>query len=1381
MNKNYFWTKKETEILKRLGSSLTAKELAKKIPNKSWISITHKRKQLEITAPGVLKHKWSFRQLNYLKKYGSQKSASELSKIIKKPIFVIQKKRRDLGIKVNQKDIFNKSTKKEDEIIKENLNLLDKDIAKKLPGRNKSFVITRRLQLGLKKRLDINPFPKIFNRWFKSEYNNNKKLNEFNYGHHEKTLLTLQCPKNEKHIITKKITNFRNIYDKYKKINCPFCKGFETIFEESLKGRYPKLCKNFSKKNKITPDKIPFKTFKRFYFKCEKGHENLHYIKYLTVGGNKHDKPKKDFHYVCEQCENPTVYLDKSLHKYIDFKKNKLSELKKIRINETKRKIWIKVCNFKNHSWKISPSILRSTLNRYKKINCSFCYGKQIDVNTNSLYAYLKNSELIFDKQNKENPKQVFFNSTKEFYFRCKKRDHLFKRKASFIYRKRKGKPVCRVCEEIESSLKFNNPNLFKEIDTKKNKNFENLSAFTHKELWWKCLKNESHPSWKASVALRSRGSSNCKLCENKTRGIIWTQETVRLFLKSIRDHIATLTPAEKFLIFQQTGMPSRTTSSYKFIKDFASGKIPIEEIDRFIEGKEDTTISETVNKINNEISEQITFNENKNDKNQKKIEDEKVNGVVKAINDSENEDNDKLPNISTKQVLKTLTYLVRNVNQEAIEFLIASAKHKIWKDVFRDEVQAIKDLKSPHKDEYVKRVQSEFINEFKRAKALSLPRGYSFPHKPNLMQKLTAAKVIHEKRVGNWSGTGAGKTLSAVLASRYIGAKNVVVCCPNALAQRMDTGWANEIVSIFPDTNVQLKSFEPLKTKTNNYYVLNYESFQQKDSSKKIVEFLKNVKVDFVIIDEIHYSKQRVADNLSLRKKNITSMLAEIQKNNKNLYVLGMSATPVINNLYEGRSLVEMITGEVHKDLPTQININNCMKLHQKLATVGLRWMPDYQMKLTSKIEEIDCSHITDQVRDLGKNPTPLELEKMLTREKIETIKKHLEPKTMIYTHYLDDIDSYLKEEIEKEGYSVGMFTGEDKSGLEEFKNGSLDVLIGSRTIGTGVNGLQNVCRKIIINSLPWTNAEYEQLIGRVYRQGQKRDVEIIIPLTEGTVNGEKWSWCKSRYDRIKFKKTVGDAAVDGIIPSEQIRTESQVLQDLMKWIERISNEDDFEVKREPIKSEFIFDDSDQVKRIAKFGDFSRMNREWNNSKSSTTHEKIKNNPDIWRHYHQMFEENKKAWTVVPTSELIKYFKARDGLEIGDFGCGKALLHENLSEKHIVHSFDHHAINKNVTACDISKTPLNNKQLDVAIYSLSLMGINIADYIKEANRVLKLDGRLFIVEASIRFKDIDQFKRQLIQFGFDHLSVKEIGKFTQIKADKTKDIHPEFTGNLEF
>lgn len=1198
-------------------------------------------------------------------------------------------------------------------------------------------------------------------------------------------VINWQCPKNSSHKWSGQYNSRAN-----KESSCPFCKGNKIEDKYLLKNLYPNVFSKIIKDNKkINYEELSSGAKTLVKFKCPNGNDHIftnaivrmtkYNRSFTKQKANKHDKLN------CPYCRNDRLSVTNSLNITHPKLANIFNEKKnKIKINKvlfvSSKKYWWN-CKKKGHVFYAQTYNVQRSLNT-KYNGCNICTGRKLDKSNSFKINYPKLFKEIHKSKNKKiDLNSLTISSTKYIYWQCPNvKDHVWKNK---VYLRINQK--CPYCTNYKlhktNSLGYLYPEIAKQLHPSLNKNLDTyqIKATDNKEkYYWVCKINKEH-IYEDTIRDQAILNLGCPLCSKSFR---WNRNTLKAFLISIRDHIGSLTPAEKFLIFQQTGMPDRRTSTSNFIKNFATGKFPIEEIDKFISGKK-SLVDDFIE--NEEIKIDTTENNEKIDNKDKEYsdsnKDDEINETVKNIVDDIEESDDGLPNIKTKQILKTLSYLVRNVNQEAIEFLIASAKHKIWKDVFRNEVQAIKDLKRPDKDEYVKRVQSEFLNEFKRAKTLSLPKGYSFPHKPNLMQKLTAAKVIHEKRVGNWSGTGAGKTLSAVLASRYIDAKNIVVCCPNALAQQMDTGWANEIISIFPDSNVQLKSFEPLKTKVNNYYVLNYESFQQKDSSKKIFEFLKNVKVDFVIIDEIHFSKQRVVDNLSLRKKNITSMLAEINKKNKKLHVLGMSATPVINNLYEGRSLVEMITGEVHKDLSTQININNCMKLHQKLATVGLRWMPDYKMKLTTKIEEVDCTHITDQVRELGKNPTPLELEIILTREKIKTIKKHLEPKTLIYTHYLSDIDNYLKEEIEKEGYSVGMFTGEDKSGLEEFKNGSLDILIGSRTIGTGVNGLQNVCRKIIINSLPWTNAEFEQLIGRVYRQGQKKDVEIIIPLTEGIVNGEKWSWCKSRYDRIKFKKTVGDAAVDGIIPSDQIRTENQVLQDLMKWIERISNENDLEVKREPIKSEFIFNDSDQVKRIAKFGDFSKMNRDWNNSRSFTTNQKIKNNPDIWKHYHQLFEERKKTWTVVPTSELIKYFKVRDGLEIGDFGCGKALLHERLSEKHVVHSFDHYSFNKHVTACDISKTPLNDKQIDVAIYSLSMMGTNIADYVKEANRTLKLDGRLFIIEASIRFKDMIQFKRQLIQFGFDHLSVKEIGKFTQIKADKIKDIDVNFNGELNF
>jgi hypothetical protein len=93
-----------------------------------------------------------------------------------------------------------------------------------------------------------------------------------------------------------------------------------------------------------------------------------------------------------------------------------------------------------------------------------------------------------------------------------------------------------------------------------------------------------------------------------------------------------------------------------------------------------------------------------------------------------------------------------------------------------------------------------------------------------------------------------------------------------------------------------------------------------------------------------------------------------------------------------------------------------------------------------------------------------------------------------------------------------------------------------------------------VVVASLPWTNAEFEQLVGRVYRQGQpKEQVEIVIPLTFLEFEGETRSWCQGWYDCIKLKKTIADAAVDGIIPDEHIRSPEQAFEDHMKWLRRL------------------------------------------------------------------------------------------------------------------------------------------------------------------------------------------------------------------------------------
>jgi ubiquinone/menaquinone biosynthesis C-methylase UbiE len=77
--------------------------------------------------------------------------------------------------------------------------------------------------------------------------------------------------------------------------------------------------------------------------------------------------------------------------------------------------------------------------------------------------------------------------------------------------------------------------------------------------------------------------------------------------------------------------------------------------------------------------------------------------------------------------------------------------------------------------------------------------------------------------------------------------------------------------------------------------------------------------------------------------------------------------------------------------------------------------------------------------------------------------------------------------------------------------------------------------------------------------------------------------------------------------------------------------------------------------------------------------------------------------------------------------------LHLNGPQR--VYSFDHVAINNKVAACDMKKVPLADEALDVAVFSLSLMGKNWHEYITEAKRCLVTNGILIIAETTKSLK----------------------------------------------
>jgi Hypothetical methyltransferase/Helicase conserved C-terminal domain len=529
----------------------------------------------------------------------------------------------------------------------------------------------------------------------------------------------------------------------------------------------------------------------------------------------------------------------------------------------------------------------------------------------------------------------------------------------------------------------------------------------------------------------------------------------------------------------------------------------------------------------------------------------------------------------------------------------------------------------------------------------------------------------------------------------------------------------------------------------------------------------LENNNIDYVILDEVQNVKQREPEKESIRRSKINKLIIHARDKNPELYCMVMSATPIINNLYEPKALVEMLTGLEHSDLDTKENIANGIEMYKALTRYGLRYKPKYDLELNREIIPVDGSHLVDDLVGIKKGEV-LSFEQTLLQTKLDVIKEYIKPGTLIYTHYVSEMAKPIGEFIRKLGFTVGYYMGDDKSGLNSFKEKEVEVLVGSAPISTGVDGIQKVCNTLIPICMPWTSAEYNQLEGRIYRQGSVfKTVNVYIPQVTIEIDNGQWSWDKKRYNIIKYKATLADLVMDGRIPKSLLPSKSKMVaqaqEELIEWIERIKSGDIKTFDREqlrvplnPIQMEF---------QQRKLGDFSEFNKSWGVKNSATTHKELQEHPEDWFYYHTLYREQRKSWSEIPYKEIAKRITRHDFI-IADLGCGENLLKEELPNK--VLSFDHVAIDDSVVACDISNIPLDDMQVDIAVLSLALMGSNSASYIKEAYRILNNMGFIIIAEPKKKWLGkIESLTQLLVEAGFTQPKIEETEQFYYLQSSK--------------
>jgi hypothetical protein len=880
-------------------------------------------------------------------------------------------------------------------------------------------------------------------------------------------------------------------------------------------------------------------------------------------------------------------------------------------------------------------------------------------------------------------------------------------------------------------------------------------------------LKCKQHKlKFTVTPAAHLRQNCGCQLCSGKG----WNTELSVEFLKTRLDLLKSADPIELLIYLRSNGFYNKINQIGK-IKELRTTQPFSQERNQILD-----IIKDEINNRNNDDENTINSeNENLNDDPTETL-DFDINPGIEI-----NENRNVLTQEQFERQLMNVDTILESTDDENILSLIEYNKNKIWDRIINEnenpELYTSFDEKSNKKYDYIKKIFSE---EYHHVINMEVPSGWNKRDnngnlsQPNLMQKWYVYRLMKQKNLLNLSDMGSGKTIGLILATKILNTKQTIIICPKAVVST----WVTEIYKTYPNTNIFTSlnvddDLDAIGVPTNSYQyvkklsefnfpegsnilIINKDKFQQSYSREMVENLVINNKIDFLGYDEVQDIKLRYFNkDESTRRENVKLLVFMLREKNPNLYFSPLSGTPIVNNFVEAVTLLELLTGKSHSHLKTMSTVPNGIEIWKSFQINGIRCKPKLDIQINKKFIKINGNHHIETLKNFPIESNGKKYEELFLIDKLNSCLPEMTDKFVIFNPFVGDITEKTVEFLREHRISYGIYNGEDKSGLNKFKRGLVDCLVCSSPISTGVDGLQRITNKIITTGVPYTHSELDQLIKRLKRFGSIfDDVNLIIPqiiIDRGEDLGE-WSYDRRCFNRITFKGTIADLAVDGIVPKNLIGDLNTLRKnatiELKKWIERLENGDIITYESKKMSIPLSQDIVQKLKR--KLGDFSEMNKTWNKTNSSTTHKRLKDNPEEWFMYHTLYGEARKNWDRIPYIDIANKINRinKPTNIIGDFGCGENLLKNEIQNK--VLSFDHVAIDDSVVSCDISNVPLEDSSLDVVVLSLAMMHLNCEDYIKEAYRTLRFGGFIHIVEPKNRWEGkIEELKFILEKIGF--------------------------------
>lgn len=421
----------------------------------------------------------------------------------------------------------------------------------------------------------------------------------------------------------------------------------------------------------------------------------------------------------------------------------------------------------------------------------------------------------------------------------------------------------------------------------------------------------------------------------------------------------------------------------------------------------------------------------------------------------------------------------------------------------------------------------------------------------------------------------GVGKTLTAIACSVAYGAEKTLYVVPANVKYQ----WQDEIlksVSGAPIVHVcEGRTFTDGDLhwiNLANHIIINYQIVNY------WIEALTTVHYDFMILDEAHKIKHR--------RSQCAKACYAIKRNAD--HAICLSGTPLTDRTADIWNVVKFVDPAIFPSefafqqryctglSSTSATVSvNTLDLHRQLTNSGVmlrRTKKDVYKQLPKVVTEIvplrvsssalaeaerkSVGMMRNMVRAIGAGRNAMQFKFQASMEEYmqEAVKAKMPLMLKWIEDFLEDSDEKLVVAVvhrEKAGHVIyrhfkhcsvlidGAVTGKNKMKMKEqfLKDPNTRLLIGNvQSIGTGIDGLQSGCSSMAICELPWSPADYQQLLARLDRNGQKETVNIFVLSVYGSVD----SYLAGVLDR---KARVLREVLDGRQPDD-----AELITELMK-----------------------------------------------------------------------------------------------------------------------------------------------------------------------------------------------------------------------------------------